>query len=369
MAFYPNYPPTTNVVGYYDSRSGWKNDMKRSQRYLPVTSYYRIVNHAVSQKEPQSVSDHNSWFGARSFNSNSHRHAYNKAYEGFVGLLKSDTVALGNAIGEWRSSVSMIARRAMMLRTAWKRVRALDPFGAIEALAVPPDTAYKMRSELVRKGHVRRGRKRGHMRVQRHKYVSYEHYLSSMWLELHFGFVPLMGDIHDSIKVLSNPVHNPTRVSYAGSNHRVVSQSGYYTARGNAVDRCRIFANVRVDNPNLALAERMGLVNPLAIAWELTPFSFVVDWFTNVGQIVESITDLAGLSLEASGRTQKTHGSGSLVASSGGTVYQRMSLETFEMKRSPGISTPKLAFRNPLGQWKRAATQISLLVQLFIKPR
>lgn len=368
MAYYSR-SRTTDIVGFYDYRSGYINDLKGSSRYLPVTYYHRVITKASSQKVPVRVTDMNSWFGGRDFDTNSHRLAYNKAYEKFVDGLKGDSSSLGNAIGEWRSSVGMIARRAITIRNAWKKVRAGDPFGAVEALTIPDDTKYRIKTELVRKDYVKPGRKRGHMRVRRDKFVSTEHYLSSMWLEMYFGFLPLMGDISDSLKVLSDPIRNLTKVAASGSNHRTISQNGYYTVRGTVVDQCRIFAEVQVTNPNLALAERMGLVNPLSIAWELVPFSFVADWFTNVGQIVGSLTDLAGISIIRGGKTYKSTGSGTLVEGSGDRVYQRMSLKTVEMLRKPGISAPKLAFRNPLGNWKRAATQISLLVQLFIKPR
>lgn len=370
MALYPSYPETINVKGYYDSRSGWKNDFKGQARYLPVTAYERTVTHATNMKVPRTVADHNRWFGARDgFDSNSHRLAFNKAYEKFIDGIKGDSSSLGNAVGEWRDSVNMIARRAITIRKAWKKVRAGDPFGAIEALTIPDDTKYRIKEALVRKDYVRPGSKRGHMRVRRDKFVSTEHYVSSMWLEMYFGFLPLMGDIHDSLKVLSDPIRNLTKVSGTGANQRHVSDRGYFTTSGTALDQCRIFAEVRINNPNLALAERMGLVNPLAIAWELVPFSFVVDWFTNVGQIAESVTDLAGITILRGGVTRKTRGSGTLVESDGSTVWNSFGLTTMMIQRSPGISTPELAFRNPLGDWKRAATQISLLVQLFIKPR
>jgi hypothetical protein len=40
----------------------------------------------------------------------------------------------------------------------------------------------------------------------------------------------------------------------------------------------------------------MGVVNPLSIAWEVIPFSFVVDWFIPVGQVLEACTATMGLS-------------------------------------------------------------------------
>lgn len=42
-----------------------------------------------------------------------------------------------------------------------------------------------------------------------------------------------------------------------------------------------------------------GLNDPLLVAWELVPFSFVFDWFVNVGDYLSAATALRGLKVEA----------------------------------------------------------------------
>ncbi len=58
-----------------------------------------------------------------------------------------------------------------------------------------------------------------------------------------------------------------------------------------------ISSRVRVDNPNLFLASRLGLTNPAAVAWELVPYSFVVDWFVNVGDYLNQFSEFHGVTL------------------------------------------------------------------------
>jgi hypothetical protein len=48
-------------------------------------------------------------------------------------------------------------------------------------------------------------------------------------------------------------------------------------------------------NTGSYLLESAGLVNPLSIAWELLPWSFVVDWFIPVGNTLEAMTAGYGL--------------------------------------------------------------------------
>lgn len=47
-------------------------------------------------------------------------------------------------------------------------------------------------------------------------------------------------------------------------------------------------------HPNLSGANSLGLVNLQALAWELVPMSFVVDWFVNIGDVLRNMTSFYG---------------------------------------------------------------------------
>jgi hypothetical protein len=123
------------------------------------------------------------------------------------------------------------------------------------------------------------------------------------FLEYHFGWEPLLKDIHAAVDTFLNP-HLPGKRPISGRGSAVGdtfvppipawSVSGYSTTESV---KTRLGAALSVDNPNLHLASQLGLVNPASVAWELVPFSFVVDWFSNVGQVLSSYTDFAGCSL------------------------------------------------------------------------
>jgi hypothetical protein len=51
----------------------------------------------------------------------------------------------------------------------------------------------------------------------------------------------------------------------------------------------------RIANQTVRRAVALGVANPASIAWELVPYSFVVDWFVPVGNTLEAMTATAGL--------------------------------------------------------------------------
>lgn len=68
-----------------------------------------------------------------------------------------------------------------------------------------------------------------------------------------------------------------------------------YTAKSELTRETRLRTQYRAyanTNPLLTSLASHGLLNPLSITWELTPYSFVVDWFINVGDGIASLDNL-----------------------------------------------------------------------------
>jgi hypothetical protein len=130
-------------------------------------------------------------------------------------------------------------------------------------------------------------------------------------LEYRYGWKPLMQDIGDAIKAMTTAVN---AAGSAGLRSRHVTRDGW---RGNASGRGDVTANVcpgyqastvhyehlftvRVDSgliydivePSKGEAIRYALGLTLdqvpSHAWEVVPFSFVVDWFVNVGDFLNA---------------------------------------------------------------------------------
>jgi hypothetical protein len=187
------------------------------------------------------------------------------------------------------------------------------------------------------------------------------------FLKFHFGWEPLVKDIGAAISTLENPI-NSKRIAGKG---RAVSTSRTTTDVNGSVVKwidktfCHAGCQVTVTNPNLYLAQQLGFINPLAIAWELVPFSFVADWFVNVGAFLGQMTDFAGLSVSNPYTTTfiKSSGSASSIPGRPEVGYTATYTSTY-MDRTLTLPGVTLHVR----PWKgvspvRAATAISLLVQ------
>lgn len=203
--------------------------------------------------------------------------------------------------------------------------------------------------------------------------------LASAWLEFSYGWVPLVGDIGSAVDLLQNPFP-PARLNAMGS--RVTEVFDWADPNNSAyeqrwlhrrmVTRAYVGARLSIENPNLWLANRLGFTNPLTIAWELVPFSFVVDWFAPVQSFLSNYSAYDGLKLECPYTTIVTRGT-STRHDEVFPPYQRkvrhIVREGVDMQRTTGlpsvIPVPRPLKR--LSSW-RSFNAISLLVG-FLKTR
>lgn len=131
------------------------------------------------------------------------------------------------------------------------------------------------------------------------------------WLAYKYGWMPLLSDVKNSAEFFAQqmygrlPVFDVKRsTTVKGSKSDPVGTYGW-TGRGlasgrttcSAERRYTIKATVRLENPNLAATQQLGLTNPLLVAWELVPYSFVFDWFIGVGDYLQAISALHGVTV------------------------------------------------------------------------
>lgn len=137
------------------------------------------------------------------------------------------------------------------------------------------------------------------------------------WLEYSYGWKPLVSDIFDAASVLSSPQDNlwiqeSSAQDYVQRFEQMTGPPNNATIVYVNDVSLKVFARVggvvSVTNPNLQALKNAGLTNPLTWAWELIPFSFVVDWFYGVGDFLESLDDTVGLSVVDGFYTKGFHG-------------------------------------------------------------
>lgn len=211
-----------------------------------------------------------------------------------------NTVNLAVNIAERKQAVDLIAKRCMQIYRFAKYLRVGDVQRAADVLSLRQILKKKRRKYTLRT--YRDGEVRFRKGVK---------FFGDNFLEYHFGWEPLVKDIGAAIELLHDSPFKglSTRV-------KVTASSAYKRPRtpnpskwsGDTVGwyprvSYQMIANVLVDDPNILRLNQMGFINPFVIAWELVPFSFVVDWFANVGDILSSYTDFAGMSLNNASTT------------------------------------------------------------------
>lgn len=160
---------------------------------------------------------------------------------------------------------------------------------------------------------------------------------NKVFLEFHFGWIPLARDIFNTVEAILKP---PTGkyISKGASDYfsfDAVSGGNFHTKRDLSIG-VRIKGNVLISNPNLFLFNQLGLLNPASIAWELVPFSFVLDWFSNINTVLSQFTDFAGVDTSKVSWTSRVQGT---ITEWYGPPYNWFgpTYETFELVRQPGL--------------------------------
>lgn len=209
-------------------------------------------------------------------------------------------------------------------------------------------------------------------RMNRDSSLLRHHSAAGSYLETVFGWQPLLADIHASCMTV---IQQADYLDWVRG-RRTEQFLGEDWFNSDSPDRffgmatVSISAQVRIKNPNLWLLERAGLINPMAVAWDLVPWSFVVNMFVSTGALVNSITDFMGLEFREESTTYATRGIGNRYVTNG---LQRvhphfawaMNGYTFkDASRVVGpIPRPPLMLKLPKADWSLAAIAASLMVQ------
>jgi hypothetical protein len=274
--------------------------------------------------------------------------ARNNGYERMRGNVY-DTVGAGVDAVEYRQSLGMMARTCGTLMKSVLQVKKLDFLGAAKTLKmhfVPPN-------------------------------VSKRRAWSNNWLEYHFGWEPLIKDVYDAIEVVNEPlkqfmrVRGSARVIHQGTlnfNFGSVTRKGWWVGHYVGHQGCSVRT---IQNSTIHSLEQWGVLNPLSLAWETVPFSFVVDWFVNVGDVLRSVSDFAGMTLEGQFTTNvyRTWEAGIIYANPGFVAgTSTFSGSGVLCGRAAGLRGPTLNVKKlTLPSKARAATALALFTQVLGK--
>lgn len=120
--------------------------------------------------------------------------------------------------------------------------------------------------------------------------------IGSKWLEYQYGWKPLVQEVYDAAELLLNPdtrfwesefvAHGKCRKTVVPGGLSGTMAPVAYSAKHSA--RCELAVVLKPQTNRLQELAKFSSLNPISIAWELMPYSFVIDWFIDVGGFLRS---------------------------------------------------------------------------------
>lgn len=203
-----------------------------------------------------------------------------------LSKIKAEKVNWGNAIAEFSQTSKMIGDTARALASAFINLKRGRFLRAAQSLGVPLGTSKIRRAA----GRYNRLYPKDPSRAA-----------ANGWLALHFGWMPLLSDIHDSCEAIANWKYEQkapiqiSRVKVKRARSAREAPPGDFVTTYDTITTIKYVCSYRISNADFKRLQTVGLTNPLSIAWEVMPWSFVVDWFLPVGRWLGNLDALVGV--------------------------------------------------------------------------
>jgi hypothetical protein len=221
---------------------------------------------------------------------------HNQVVSGFVkkAISAQRTFSGGVFLGELKEAIHLIRHPLLSLRRGFD-----DYLGAVRALARPKTKRDREISKRINRYSDPVERKLAHKQA-----------LSDTWLEYSFGLVPTVSDVDDGLKTLANFLNYrpPTKfISFVAEETSKLSRlRNDLSALNMTLERVyirsnkyseRIYGIISLQNDLTAVGTDLATVltttgldlrSFVPTLYELIPYSFLVDYFANIGDIIEA---------------------------------------------------------------------------------
>lgn len=206
-------------------------------------------------------------------------------------------VNLGVAFGERKRTADLILGTAAELGAAFGRVKRGDIKGALDGLARGDRSLADRLWKDPRRRRVADDDNRPKLKDA-----------GNRWLQLQYGWDPLVGDIIGAAESLAKRAEKPWPVKVAIS--RSFKYDGYNAKPEEQWNTCplrrresAIYTRKYVyfftqSYEHLSSLAAYGITNPAAVAWELLPWSFVYDWVLKIGEWIDTFDATAFLAFQ-----------------------------------------------------------------------
>lgn len=340
--------PGMNAMTYYHNRELWPNGVWQTK--------YGTVSSVSTGTLPLYQNNRNP-ISVESFTSKQRSDLDAQLRTEVRLAMKDQKVNFGVAAAEWQKTADMVTDAATSIYNAYRNMRRGNFAQAARDLGVTAS-------------------KRGRRRFTRNYARNQQDAVADGWLELQYGWKPLLSDVYGAAEfaakqsvptVEAKVVQKRSIEVNSATPYKVVPYTELETRRARLEYKYTVY--FRISGRLTSAAGQTGLLNPLAIAWELVPFSFVVDWFLPIGDVLNSLDATAGLSFvegcvssfeKATTERQRTGGNANdRESSSWSKEYLRF--DRTVLSDFPAPALPR--FKNPVSV-DHALNAIALLNQL-----
>lgn len=211
--------------------------------------------------------------------------AYNESVARFLADIKSQKINIAQFVAERKQTINLIASSAQKIAGFLLALKKGDIISAGKALGSRPSRR------------IRRGFRELHPQSVRDA-------TADAWLAMQYGWRPLLSDIYGATQLLAERASDFER--HVAKSKAVRMDTVNTTVGGlHGTWKCKTEFRVVVKHTGIfdvtqstlnGLAN-VGLTNPAQLAWELVPYSFVVDWFLPIGNYLASLDATAGVTL------------------------------------------------------------------------
>lgn len=202
--------------------------------------------------------------------------------------IKDMDVNLGEVYGERHETLNMIRTNADRIGKAYAALRKGNFGGAAKALGLQPRSSAAAGSWAKNQSKA----------------------IANGWLELQYGWRPLIQDVYGGAEFLRKSFTlEKTGLMRASATRKLsdsnVAEYDINSPVGAKLTQTKSYSvdvktcvYYRRNSSTLSTLNSLGITNPAYLAWELTKFSFVVDWFVHVGDFISSLDATFGYTFQ-----------------------------------------------------------------------
>lgn len=205
--------------------------------------------------------------------------------------------------------------------------------------------------------------------------------IADLWLFSIYGVMPIVMDLETAVKhkALSDTgvIHARTKRVYNTFSETLPHDYCTVSYWVDGMVRGHSCAYVTITDPWIKMAAEYGFTNPFILAWERIPYSFVIDWFCNIGDWLQGFSALHGVEIKdysftLTEKVSITQGPVIFKKSAlgwsdiSGTILQPVNRVVERKDRSIEPPAVSLSF-TPSMNWRRALTSLALTNQQFKK--